>query len=356
MRKMIFLIGIILSALFYLNVHASAECELVMDADSGRVLYSKNIDKKRLIASTTKIMTTLVVLNNSKLDEVVTVGDEVLDAYGSAIYIKPKEKLTIRELLYGLMLRSGNDAAIALAVHVAGSVDNFALLMNETANKIGMNDTVFSNPHGLDEDTKNTSTVYDMALLMREAMKNNEFRKITSSKEYTVKTNFNTYVWYNKNKLLSEYKYATGGKIGYTKAAGHTFVSAASKDGKNLIIATFLDSNRFVTHKSLYEKYFDEYIKYTLIDKDYLNLNYKRGYKLFTKESYSMLLNKNEVDKVNREVVFYNNVKISDKPTIIGTISIILNKNIYKRLNIYAIKNGKTEKKGWIERISDYFR
>jgi len=310
MKKIIFFCVVILNLTFVSDVYASAKCELVMDADSGRVLYSKNANEERLIASTTKIMTSLVVLNNVRTTDIVTIGDEVLDAYGSAIYIKPKEKLTVLDLLYGLMLRSGNDAAISLAVYTAGSIEAFANMMNETAASIGMNNTVFKNPHGLDEETQNTSTVYDMALLMREAMKNPEFRKITSAKKYTLQTNFNTYEWYNKNKLLINYKYATGGKIGYTTSAKHTFISSASKDNKNLIVATFVDDNRFVTHEELYERFFELYKRYTLIDKDRLNIDYKRGYKLFTMESYSMLLKKDEIEKVNREIVLYNDVDI----------------------------------------------
>lgn len=337
MKKMIFFCAVILSFLIHLNVNA-AECEIVMDADSKRVLYSKNIKSERLIASTTKIMTTLVVLNHANLKDTVTVGDEILDAYGSAIYIKPQEKLTVEDLLYGLMLRSGNDAALALAKYVGGSVEGFVTIMNDTALSIGMDDTTFENPHGLDDDTKNKSTVYDMALLMIEAMKNEEFKKITSTKKYTLKTNFNTYEWYNKNKLLTDYKYTTGGKIGYTTAARHTFVSSATKDNKNLIVATFVDGDRFNTHEKLYEKYFERYKKYTLIDKSNLQIKYKNGYKVFTTESFSMLLNENELDKVKREVVLYDDVDIKPSATIIGTMSITLDDVVYKKLNIYATK------------------
>lgn len=348
MKKLIFIFLVFGSInLFIRNVNA-ASCEIVMDADSRRVIYAKNKDEKHLIASTTKIMTALVVLNNSNIDDVVTIGDEVLKAYGSAIYIKPGEKLTILDLLYGLILRSGNDAALALAVYVGGSTEAFTNMMMDTAHAIGMNNTIFLNPHGLDEETKNTSTVYDMALLMQEAMKNETFRKITSTKTYSLKTNFNTYVWTNKNKLLTIYEYATGGKIGYTIKAKHTFVSSASKDGKNLIIASFIDDNQFVNHKNLYEKYFDKYKNYTLINKYNLNIDYKRGVRLFTLESFKMLLSDDEVPKVNREVILYDNVQVTDNAKVIGTISIALDGKVYKKMNIYGESTLKQKTGFWV--------
>ncbi len=333
MRRVIFF-----CACFFLAVSSASayDAALVMDADSGRVLYSKKEDGKYLIASTTKIMTTLVVLNNAHLDDVVTAGEEILDAYGSSIYLKPGEKMTVEDLLYGLMLRSGNDAALTLAVHTAGSVQGFVKLMNDTALMIGMHDTTFSNPHGLDDENENRSTVYDMCLLMIEAMKNEDFRAITSAKKYTLKTNFGEYEWYNKNRLITDYKYATGGKIGYTGKAKHTFVSSASKDDKNLVIATFVDPDRFNTHEKLYEKYFKEYKKYKLIDKEHLNITYKPGYDVYTNEDFFMLLKDDELDKVKRNVEIYEDVSLGNGAKVIGTIAVSLEGKTYKKLNIYA--------------------
>lgn len=334
MKKMIFFI----LAFFYIgfiDVQAS-KSEIVIDADSGRVLYGKNIHEKSLIASTTKILTALVVLNNASLSDKVNIGDEVLDAYGSAIYIKPGETYTVQDLLYGLLLRSGNDAALSLAVHTAGSLEGFTLLMNETAASIGMSDSIFNNPHGLDEQTENKSSVYDMALLMREAMKNSDFRSITSAKKYTFKSNGRYYEWYNKNKLLSEYKYATGGKIGYTKRARHTFVSSASKDGKNLITVSFDDPNQFVTHKNLYEKYFKEYQKYQIVDQNNLAIPYKKGYYLYTSESFDMLLKDKEVDKLKKEVVLFKKPIKENKRYHLGNIYISFDEKVYKALKIYS--------------------
>lgn len=328
---------------------------VVMDADSGRVLYSQDKDSKYLIASTTKIMTALVVLNNSKLDEVVTAGDEILDAYGSSIYLKPQEKFTVEDLLYGLMLRSGNDAALVLAKHTAGSVEGFVGLMNDTAMMIGMHETEFSNPHGLDEENQNKSSVYDMCILMVEAMKNEEFRKITSATKHIAKSNFGTYEWYNKNRLLTDYKYATGGKIGYTTRAKHTFVSSASMDDKNLVIATFVDYDKFDTHKKLYEKYFKMYEKYTLIDKDNLRIKYKKGYKVYTTSSFSMLLKKDEKSRVKREVTLYQDVDESGEGArIIGKMAITMDGVVYKEQNIYALRLEKP--KGFWDKVKEFFK
>ncbi len=352
-KVMFFCIGFLF--LFIHNDVFAAECEFVMDADSGRVLYSKNASDTHLIASTTKIMTALVALNNGNLKDVITADEIVLDAYGSSIYLKVGEKMTLEDLLYGLMLRSGNDAALVIAKHIGGSVSGFVALMNETAKAIGMENTNFSNPHGLDEENENTSTVYDMALLMREAMKNETFRKITSTKKYTLKTNFNTYEWYNKNELLNNYEYATGGKIGYTIKAKHTFVSSATKDDKNLIVATFVDPDRFKTHENLYEKYFEKYERYTLIDKDNLDIDYKKGYRVFTMSTFDMLLNNNELEKVNREVVLYSDVKIGNSATIIGNVSIKIDDTVYKKMNIYAVRE-KQEKKSLLDKIKEFFK
>lgn len=156
MRKIVFFV--VLNILFIRGVYA-APMEIVMDADSGRVLYGKNIHQKELIASTTKIMTALVVIRNTNLEKKITIGDEVNDAYGSAIYIKEKEIIKTKDLLYGLLLRSGNDAALSLAKNTGGSIEGFVSMMNETAFGLGMNNTVFINPHGLDEDGGNISTV-----------------------------------------------------------------------------------------------------------------------------------------------------------------------------------------------------
>ncbi len=336
---------LIIIILLCISTPVKASCTLVMDASSGRVLFGENEHTKHLIASTTKIMTAFVTLNNSDINKKTKVGDEVIDAYGSAIYIKPGEVLTIKDLLYGLLLRSGNDAALTLSKEIGGSSLGMAKLMNETALAIGMKDTKFYNPHGLDEETQNLSTCYDMALLLKEAIKNKEFRKISKTKKYDLKTNFNTYSWYNKNKLLSIYKYAQGGKIGYTKRAGHAFVSYAKKGDKTLIISSLKDSDIFNHHKRLYEKYFSQYKNYKLIDKNNLHINFDNNYNVYTLSSYNILLKKDELNQVKREVKLYNSINYKEKNTVVGKITIKLNNQSLTEKNIYAVKKKKVFKK-----------
>ena len=158
-----------------------------MDMDSNRILYEKNIDEQRLIASITKIMTAIIAIESGKLDEKVTVGDEVLKMYGSNIYIEVGEEITLRDLVYGLMLRSGNDAAVVIATYISGDEIKFVEKMNEKAKEVGMKNTIFNNCHGLDENTQNKSTAYDMALLSSYAFKNPIYRKVVGTKKYKVK-------------------------------------------------------------------------------------------------------------------------------------------------------------------------
>ena len=196
MKKIILFLLILIP----LNIKASTEAYVVMDADCGRVLDSYNKDSKMLIASTTKIMTSIIAIENMELSVNIEVGDEINSVYGSMIYIKKGEVLTLESLLYGLMLRSGNDAAMVIAENTLG-YDKFIEAMNNKAKELKMYNTTFENPHGLDDESRNYSTAYDMALLMRYAMKNPEFVRITSTKKYKLTTNMNTHIWYNKNEL-----------------------------------------------------------------------------------------------------------------------------------------------------------
>ena len=324
---------------------ASTEAYVVMDADSGRVIDSYNKDEKMLIASTTKIMTSIVAIENSNVDIVIEAGDEINKVYGSMIYIKNGEALTLESLLYGLMLRSGNDAAMAIAENTLG-YDKFIYAMNEKAKELKMYNTTFENPHGLDDDSKNYSTAYDMALLMKYAMKNDEFIKITSTKKYKVTTNMNTHIWYNKNELLSSYKYTTGGKIGYTKKSGHIFVSSASKDDKNLIVVTFKDSDRFNTHKYLYEKNFNKYNKYQILDKYnfFVDEKYYKKYHLYIKNDFYMLLSDNEKKDLLIEINLIKNKKIKSDEQV-GSVVVKLKNNIIHTEPIYiSIKESKIKK------------
>ena len=179
--------------LFPVSVFARSSSTIVVDGDSGRILYENNVHDSMLIASITKIMTCILTIENVDLDSEVEIGDEVLEMYGTNIYVQVGEKLTIRDLLYGLMLRSGNDASVVLAKNVFGSEEKFVEMMNKKASELGMNYTKFENPHGLDESTKNYSTAYDMSLLAKYAYNNKTYRKIVSTKKYVTKSNLKSY-------------------------------------------------------------------------------------------------------------------------------------------------------------------
>ncbi len=341
MKKIILFLLILIP----INIYADTSSYVVMDMDSGRVLSSFNKDEKMLIASTTKIMTAIIAIENMDTSIIIEVGDEIDKVYGSMIYVKKGEMLSLESLLYGLMLRSGNDAAMTIAENTLG-YDKFIMAMNNKAKELKMYNTIFENPHGLDDESKNYSTAYDLSLLMKYAMKNPEFVKITNTKKYKVVTNLNTHIWYNKNQLLSSYKYATGGKIGYTKKSGHIFVSAASKDDKNLVVVTIKDTDRFNTHEYLYEKYFDEYDKYQILDKYtfFVNEDYYKKYHLYIKNDFYMLLKKKEIKDLLIETNLSKNKKIKND-TKVGYVSIKLKDKLIHNEPIYAsIKESKIKK------------
>lgn len=341
MKKIILFLLLIIP----LNVYASTASYVVMDADSGRVIVSYNKDERMLIASTTKIMTAIIAIENMDTSLEIEVGDEIDKVYGSMIYVKKGEKLTLESLLYGLMLRSGNDAAMTIAENTLG-YDKFIEEMNNKAKELKMYNTTFENPHGLDDDSRNYSTAYDLALLMKYAMKNSEFIKITNTKKYKVTTNLNTYIWYNKNQLLSSYKYATGGKIGYTKKSGHIFVSSATKDDKNLIVVTLKDTDRFNTHEYLYEKYFNEYNRYQILDKYtfFVNENNYKKYHLYIKNDFYMLLKKKEIKDLIIEINLPKNTIVKNDKEIGYVLIKLKNKVIHKEPIYASIKESKIKR------------
>jgi len=213
----------------------AAKGAVLIDADSGRVLFAQNADTRLPMASTTKVMTTLLALEHARLDEPVTAGKNASGVPGTSLYLSEGETLSMEHMLYGLMLRSGNDAAVAVAEHIAGSVPAFAEMMNARAEELGA-DAHFVNPHGLDAEGHGI-TALGLALVMREAMKNATFREITGTQRKVIPWVGNEYsrVLENKNKLLKTYEGATGGKTGYTGKAGRCLVFSAERDGLSLI-------------------------------------------------------------------------------------------------------------------------
>lgn len=354
------LIIIILCLFIPIQINAiSASSAIVMDADSKRVLWGSDINEERLIASITKIMTCIITLENAKINEKVTVDERVLKAYGSAIYIEVGEEITIEDLLYGLMLRSGNDAALVIKSYFEDQKKDLVQMMNNKAKYLGMSNTVFYNPHGLEEDNGigNTSTSYDMALLMSYAIKNETFLKIVGTKSYTAKTSYKSYTWKNKNKLLSNYEYCTGGKTGYTQLAKRTLVTSASKDNKNLVVVTLNDGNDFQDHKNLYEEYFKKYETLKIIEKDEFkirNESYYKGVNFYVKNDFKMLVTKDEKDKVSLNIILEKNEDFKDNQ-VIGKAQVLLNNEMIYEEDIYIVRKISVKKQSLWTKIKSWF-
>lgn len=232
----------------------SAQKAILMDGQTGHVLFEKRADEQSLIASTTKIMTALIVCERCNVLDIFRIPKEAVGIEGSSMYLQEGEVLTIQELLYGLMLSSGNDAAVALAIYCSGSVEAFAREMNETAERIGLDGTHFANPHGLDAP-EHYSTARDLAILAAYAMQNPIFVQTVSTRSVNMGTRCLT----NHNKLLWQVEGADGVKTGFTKAAGRILVSSARRNGRRLVCVTIDDGNDWIDHKNLYEDGFSRY-------------------------------------------------------------------------------------------------
>ena len=333
----------------------TASSAIVMDLNSNRVFFEQNIHEQRLIASITKIMTAIVAIEYGNLDDTYEVSEEVLDAYGSAIYIEMGEKLTLKDLLYGLMLRSGNDAAVVIAKNIAGSMEAFAMLMNETASKIGMTNSYFYNAHGLEESdgTANLSTAYDMALLTKYAMENETFREIFATKNYSVKTNKKSYSWTNKNRLLHEYDFITGGKTGFTKKARRTLVTTASSNNIDLVVVTLNDPNDFEDHLTLYTEIFKKYEAIKVLDKKNFKIKEDTEYKndtLYIKDDVYIPVLKEEKNSISIKYELFKNNNYMNGD-VVGTAKIYIKEELVKEVNIYVEKNKELENLSWWDKL-----
>ena len=242
-------------------VGTSASSAILMDAGSGRVLYEQNAREPRLIASITKLMTALVALESGhELNEPVTIQPEWAGVEGSSIYLRAGEQVALETLLYGMLLRSGNDAALAVAGCCGGTVEAFVDRMNETAQRLGMKDSHFANPNGLNAEG-HYSSAYDMALLAKACLENETLAKIVSTKTITLGTRTFT----NHNKLLWRYEGCVGMKTGYTEKAGRTLVSAAQREGMTLVCVTLNDGDDWNDHMALFDHGFAAYHMVTAV-------------------------------------------------------------------------------------------
>lgn len=357
MKKICILLGVIVSIFFvYEEVNAlanTASSSVLVDMDSKRILYQDDKDEQRLIASITKIMTAVVAIENKDINDIVTVGEEVLTMYGSNIYITLGEKMSLKDLLYGLLLRSGNDSAIVIATYVGGTEEKFVELMNEKAKEIGMTNTKFSNSHGLDEVTQNYSTAYDMALLSSYANTLEIYREIVKTKTYRVQSDTKSYYWQNRNKLLTLYEYATGGKTGYTPSAGRTLVTTASKNNLNLTAVTLNDPDEYTSHKELYEYGFEKYKNYRIIEANskWQDRNYYKD-KVYVINSFTYPLTKEEKEKIKVVIKLLKDDDYKNNDEV-GVIEVLLDGEVIYSDKVYVEK--EEEKNGFFGKIKEFF-
>lgn len=237
-----------------------AQSAALIDVTSGRILYSKDGDKELRIASLTKIMTAIVAIEQGKLDDKVKVSSTAFAKEGSSLYLKLGEEMTLENMLYGLMLRSGNDAASAIAEHVGGSEEGFVLLMNQKAEEIGLKHSHFMNPHGLDADG-HYSTANDLARLTAYALHNPVFKRIVATEDKSAPNPNESweYSWHNKNKMLRLYEGADGVKTGYTKKAFRCLVSSATRNGQQLAAVTLNDGDDWNDHARMLDFGFENF-------------------------------------------------------------------------------------------------
>ena len=257
MRKL----WIVLLLLFVPVSVEAASSYAVVDAETGRVLMGEAENTRHPIASLTKMWTALVAIEEGNLNDTVTISKKAVYSEGSSIYLQEGDQYKLEELLYGLMLRSGNDAATAIAEHVGGSVEGFVKLMNDKAVLYGLNGTTFANPSGLHHET-HLATAADTARMLQIAMKNETFRKIAS----TVVYNGSRTVWHNKHKLLADNVGAIAGKTGYTKVAGRTLATYFERDEKAFAVVTINESNDWEMHKLMADTIDQLYKNYTLVE------------------------------------------------------------------------------------------
>ncbi|WP_445492121.1 D-alanyl-D-alanine carboxypeptidase family protein [Niallia sp. 03133] len=346
------------------EIYVSANSAVLMEQKSGRVLYEKDAYTKRRIASITKIMTAILAIESGNLDKKVTISENAVTAEGSSIYLKAGEKISLKDLVYGLMLRSGNDAAVAIAEFVGGSVDGFVYLMNQKAQEIGMNNTHFANPHGLDDHENHYSTAYDMALLTRYAMNNDTYKKIAGTKKYTSNNPSEEWdrIWKNKNRLLTElYDYSTGGKTGYTKRAKRTLVSTAEKDGLELIAVTLNDPDDWDDHINMFESSFKKYQLTRIIEKGKLedidNDFYKN--KVYIKHGFQYPVASAEKNLIEIEYKLATIKKEWKKnkrkvPDTVGQVQVYFDHKIVDTIPIYY-KHSNKQSKSFFEYFKQMF-
>ncbi len=342
-KTLIFIIlSILLSSMLAINASASTlSAEIVIEQKTGRILHQSNASVRLPMASTTKIMAALVAIENNDPDDIVIIPREAQGVEGSSIYLKAGENYTVRDLLYGLMLRSGNDSAVALAIYTAGTIENFCTLMNKKAKEIGANDTNFTNPHGLHDDNHYT-TAKDLAMITRTAYENELFRKIARSKFYDLKKQR----IYNKNKLLSSYEGADGVKTGYTTVAGRCLVSSSTKNGMQVICVTLNCYDMWERSKTLMTKAHDSFSMRKIVNRDqkfdiYPICAEKEVYYCAPNSDFYYPIKQEELSQITYKIKTNNLVAPIKKGQYCGKLEVYLDNCLIFQKNIYTIEEIK---------------
>ena len=292
-------------------------------------------------------MTLIVAIENSNLTDVVKAGNEILIADGTNIYAEVGENFLLEDLLYGMILRSGNDAALIIANHAGGTVDNFVKLMNEKARQLHLKNTLFENPTGLDDTTKNYTTVEDLANIYKYGYKNKVFREILETKKYKTSSDKKSYYFKNRTEILNMYNKSTGGKTGYTPKAKRLLVSSAKNQDLNIVIASKGNTYGYNSHINMYEDIFSKYKNYVILDKNNFNKKTNLNGKLYIKNTFKYPLTKEEEKCIKKELIYNKN-----KTGYVGDIIIYLNNEEIHKEKVYLEEN----RLGIFEKIKKFFK
>lgn len=352
------------------NPELNARIALIYDRASGRIIYEKNGNKQTPMASTTKILTAIVTLENADLKETVTIESKAAGIGGSRLGLKKNDKITVNDLLYGLMLRSGNDAAVALAIHVGGSIEGFADMMNKKAEELGLTNSHFVVPHGLDNEGHYT-TAYELAKMADYALNIPKFKEIVSSKSATIYINGYPKAINNTNNLLGSVSGVYGVKTGFTNGAGRCLVSSCKRgelDIITVIIGADTNNQRTADTKELIEYAFNNFSLLNIGEiiqnkfeqwkkinegRIYVNKGIENGIKLYLEKPKKsvMAVRKDSIDKIDIEVnsLFYMEAPVT-KDQVIGNLRVIINGEEIEVLEIRAIREVKKKE------IEDYLQ
>lgn len=354
------------------NPELNARIALIYDRASGRIIYEKNGNKQTPMASTTKILTAIVTLENADLKETVTIESKAAGIGGSRLGLKKNDKITVNDLLYGLMLRSGNDAAVALAIHVGGSIEEFADMMNKKAEELGLTNSHFVVPHGLDNEGHYT-TAYELAKMADYALNIPKFKEIVSNKSATIYINGYPKAINNTNKLLGSVSGVYGVKTGFTNGAGRCLVSSCKRgelDIITVIIGADTNNQRTADTKELIEYAFNNFSLLNIGEiiqnkfeqwkkinegRIYVNKGLENGVKLYLEEPKNsvMAVRKDNIDKVDIEVnsLFYMEAPVA-QDEIVGNLRVIINGEEVEVIEIRAMY--EIEKKGIEDYLQDF--